>query len=134
MRRKPFFLYICARNEQRTKTQMQTAQTIEHVTLSLPNADMAMLRLLSKRMGWKVKVQRKSGLEKALEDEAAGCVYEAKSFEDLLDQIEDKSTTPPPCQYTVEEAVQRVLQATADVDAGRNLMPLEEFEKLVATW
>ena len=78
---------------------MQTTQTIENVTLSLPNADLAMLRLLSRRMGWKIK-----------------------------------RATPPPCQYTVEEAVQRVLQATADVDAGRSLMPLEEFEKLVETW
>jgi hypothetical protein len=113
---------------------MQTTQTIENVTLSLPNTDMAMLRLLSKRMGWKVKVHRKSGLEKALEDEAAGRVFEAKSFEDLIDQIEAQSTTPPPCQYTVDEAVQRVLQATADVDAGRGLMAHEEFEKLVRSW
>ena len=113
---------------------MQTTQTIENVTLSLPNADLAMLRLLSRRMGWKMKTHRKSGLEKALEDEAAGRVYEAKSFEDLIEQIEAQSTTPPPCQYTVEEAVQRVLQATADVDAGRSLMPLEEFEKLVEAW
>lgn len=67
---------------------MQTTQTIENVTLSLPNADMAMLRLLSRRMGWKVKTRRKSGLEKALEDVAAGRVYEAKSFEDLIEQLE----------------------------------------------
>lgn len=46
-----------------------------------------------------------------------------------LNQRNDGS--PAPCQYTEEEAVQRVLQATADVDAGRNLMSLEEFEKLV---
>ena len=44
------------------------------------------------------------------------------------------NTTPPPCQYTEEEVVQRVLRATADVDAGRNLMTLDEFEKLVETW
>ena len=46
----------------------------------------------------------------------------------------NQSTTPPPCQYTVEEVVQRVLQATADVDAGRGLMSHEEFEKLVRSW
>lgn len=67
---------------------MQATQTIENVTLSLPNDDMGMLRLLSRRMGWKVKMRRKSGLEKALEDEAAGRVYEAKSFEDLIEQLE----------------------------------------------
>ena len=45
-----------------------------------------------------------------------------------------QSTTPPPCQYTEEEVVQRVLQATADVDAGRNLMTHEEFKKQVRSW
>ena len=67
---------------------MQATQTIENVTLSLPNADLAVLRTLSRRMGWKVKKHRKSGLEKALEDVAAGRVYEAKSFEDLIEQLE----------------------------------------------
>lgn len=67
---------------------MQTAQTIENVTLSLPNADLSVLRALSKRMGWKMKTRRKSGLEKALEDVAAGHVYEATSFEDLIEQLE----------------------------------------------
>lgn len=45
-----------------------------------------------------------------------------------------KDMPHPPCQYTVEEAVQRVLQATADVDAARDLMSHEEFEKLVRSW
>jgi hypothetical protein len=67
---------------------MQATQTIENVTLSLPNSDLAVLRTLSKRMGWKMKTRRKSGLEKALEDEAAGRIYEAKSFEDLIEQLE----------------------------------------------
>ena len=67
---------------------MLTTANIENVTLSLPDTDMAMLRLLSRKMGWKMKTRRKSGLEKALEDEAAGRVYEAKSFEDLIEQLE----------------------------------------------
>lgn len=67
---------------------MQTTQTIENVTLSLPNTDLAVLRTLSKRMGWTMHTKRKSGLEKALEDVAAGRVYEAKSFEDLIEQLE----------------------------------------------
>lgn len=113
---------------------MQATQTIENVTLSLPNTDIAMLRLLSKRMGWKLKIRRKSGLEKALEDEATGRVYKAENMEELLNQLEAKSTMPPPCQYTVEEAVQRVIQATSDVDAGRDLMSHEEFEKQVRSW
>ena len=45
-----------------------------------------------------------------------------------------KSVTPPPCQYTEEEVEQRVLQATSDVDAGRNMMTHEEFKKLVRSW
>ena len=60
--------------------------------------------------------------------------YDAESLEDLLDQIEAQNPTPPPCQYTVEEAVQRVLQATADVDAGRGLVSHEEFKKQVRPW
>lgn len=67
---------------------MQATQSIENVTLSLPNSDLSVLRLLSRRMGWKVRTRRKSGLEKALEDEAAGRIYEAKSFEDLIEQLE----------------------------------------------
>ena len=51
-----------------------------------------------------------------------------------VSHLEARSTTPPPCQYTEEEVVQRVLKATADVDAGRNQMTLEEFEKLVEAW
>ena len=113
---------------------MQTTQTIENVTLSLPNADLAVLQALSKRMGWKMKMRRKSGLEKALEDVAADRVYEAEGFEELMEQLEAKSTTPPPCQYTEEEVVQRVLQATADVDAGRGLVSHEEFKKQVRSW
>ena len=55
-------------------------------------------------------------------------------LEELLDQMEAQSTTPPPCQYTVEEAIQRVLQATSDVDAGKDLISLEEFERIAASW
>ena len=113
---------------------MPATQNIENVTLSLPYADLSMLRLISRRMGWKIMTCRKSGIEEPLEDVAAGDVYEAESFEDLMEQLEAKSTTPPPCQYTEEEVVQRVLNATADVDAGRGLMTHEEFEALVESW
>lgn len=67
---------------------MLTTTNIEDVTLSLPNADLAMLRLLSRKMGWKLRTRRKSGLEKALEDVAAGRVYEAKDMDDLIEQLE----------------------------------------------
>lgn len=55
-------------------------------------------------------------------------------LEELLDQMEAQSTTPLPCQYTVEEVIQRVLQATADVDAKEGLISHEEFEKQVRSW
>ena len=54
--------------------------------------------------------------------------------EEYLDQIEAQSSTPPPCRYTEEEVIQRVLQATADVDAGKGLMHHEEFKELVRSW
>ena len=62
-----------------------------------------------------------------------------QQIEDLLldyyfSHLEAQNTNPPPCQYTEEEVVQRVLQATADVDAGRNLMTHEEFKKQVRSW
>ena len=55
-------------------------------------------------------------------------------LEELLDQIEASSPTEPPCRYTDKEAVERVIEATADVDSGRDLLTLEEFEKRVASW
>ncbi len=56
------------------------------------------------------------------DDQALTLWLQQRMEELLLDyyvcQLEAKSTTPPPCQYTVEEAVQRVIQATTDVDKG----------------
>ena len=72
------------------------------------------------------------------DDNALQLWLQQQMEEILLDyyaaQLEAKNTTPPPCQYTEEEAVQRVLKATADVDAGRDLMTQEDFEALVASW
>ena len=45
-----------------------------------------------------------------------------------------QSPTPPPCQYTEEEVVQRVLQATAEAESGIGCLTLDEFETLVETW
>ena len=44
------------------------------------------------------------------------------------------STMPPPCQYTEEEVIQRVLQATAEAESGIGCLTLDEFETLVETW
>ncbi len=59
----------------------------ENVTLSLPNADLSFLRTISKKMGWSLKRQQKSGIEKGLEDIRKGNVYHAKDSEDLIKQI-----------------------------------------------
>ena len=67
---------------------MQTTVSLEGVYVSLPNSDLNLLKTLSKKMGWSIKRQRKSGNEKALDDVKAGRVYEAKSVEDLFEQLE----------------------------------------------
>jgi len=86
---------------------------MEHVLLEVPSLEVSFLRTLSKKMGWTMKRQRKaavgraesgaginssgreqtlpkvkSGLQQALEDVEAGRVYEAKSVEDLMAQLE----------------------------------------------
>ena len=66
---------------------MQAIATTENVQLSLPNADLAFLRTISKKMGWSLKLQRKSGIDKGLEDVRKGNVYQAKNSEDLIKQI-----------------------------------------------
>ncbi len=66
---------------------MQTGTTTENVQLTLPNADLSFLRTLSKKMGWSLKLQRKSGIDKGLEDIRKGNVFHAKNSEDLIKQI-----------------------------------------------
>ena len=61
--------------------------TAENVTLSLPRGDLSLLRSLSKKMGWTIRRQRKSGIEKGLDDIRNGNVYHAKNSEDLIKQI-----------------------------------------------
>jgi len=62
--------------------------TQEYISLKIPSIDVAFLRTLSKKMGWTMKKQQKTGLEKALEDVEKGNVYEAESVEDLMKQLE----------------------------------------------
>ena len=52
----------------------------------------------------------------------------------LLEQIEAQSGATPPCQYTEEEAIQRVIQATAEAESGVGCLSLDEFENLVRSW
>lgn len=66
---------------------MQTLTATENVQLSLPCADMSFLRTISRKMGWTLKAQRKSGIEKGLDDIRRGNVYHAKDSADLIKQI-----------------------------------------------
>ena len=66
---------------------MQAIATTENVQLTLPNTDLGFLRTISKKMGWSLKLQRKSGIDKGLEDVRKGNVYHAKNSEDLIKQI-----------------------------------------------
>ena len=61
---------------------------LERITLEIPSIEVAFLRTLSKKMGWTMKRHRKSGIQQALEDVEAGRVYEAKSVEDLMSQLD----------------------------------------------
>lgn len=61
--------------------------TTENVFLSLPNSDLNLLRTLAKKMGWTIKKQRKSGIDKGIEDIATGNVFHAKDSDDLIQQI-----------------------------------------------
>lgn len=66
---------------------MQAISNVENVQLTLPNADISFLRTISKKMGWSLKLQRKSGIDKGLEDIRKGNVFHAKNSEDLIKQI-----------------------------------------------
>ena len=66
---------------------MDTTVSSERVYITLPNADISLLRALAKKMGWTMKRQRKSGSEKGLEDIKNGNVYHAENSDDLIKQI-----------------------------------------------
>lgn len=64
------------------------ATPLRQVSISLPASDYRLISTLSHKMGWKLHPQRKSGIEKALDDVRAGRVYEASSVSDLIAQLE----------------------------------------------
>lgn len=66
---------------------MNVAAPYQTVNLTLPHADVSLLKTLSKKMGWSVRTERKSGIEKGLDDIRKGNLYHAKNSEDLLKQI-----------------------------------------------
>lgn len=66
---------------------MQAVATTGSVQITLPTADFSFLRTLSKKMGWTVKVQHKSGIDKGLDDIRTGNVFHAKDSIDLIQQL-----------------------------------------------
>lgn len=68
---------------------MNTSQS-KTIQLTLPKADLQMLRKLASAMGWSfstITAKKKSGIEKGLEDINNGNVYQAKDSQDLIKQI-----------------------------------------------
>lgn len=68
---------------------MITAQP-QTIQLTVPKADMQMLRKIAAGMGWTlstITTRKKSGIEKGLEDIRKGNVYHAKDSQDLINQI-----------------------------------------------
>ena len=70
-----------------TKKDME-AVAMERIYLDVPRSEVRFARSLSRRMGWNVIKPRKSGIQQALDDVKAGRIYEAKSVEDLMSQLE----------------------------------------------
>ena len=68
-------------------TTMEALGNYQKVFVTLPDADLQFLRTISKRMGWNMKKERKSGIDKGLEDIRKGNVFRAKNSDDLLKQI-----------------------------------------------
>ena len=66
---------------------MEALRNYQKVFVTLPDADLKFLRTISKRMGWDMKKERKSGIDKGLEDIRKGNVFYAKNSDDLLKQI-----------------------------------------------
>ena len=58
------------------------------VYLSIPTSDYHFISTLSRKMGWTIHRERKSGMDRAIEDVRAGRIYQADSVEDLMAQLE----------------------------------------------
>ena len=66
---------------------MEAVVPQRQVYLSIPSSDYRLISSMSRKMGWTIHRQRKSGLERAIEDVRAGRVYQADSIEDLMAQL-----------------------------------------------
>lgn len=60
--------------------------TMETISFELPKADLKLFKELAKKMGWTI-TDKKSGIEKAIEDVKTGHVHKAKDADELFKQI-----------------------------------------------
>lgn len=59
---------------------------METISFELPKGDLKLFKELAKKMGWTIS-DKKSNIEKAIEDVKAGRVYKAKDADDMFKQI-----------------------------------------------
>lgn len=69
---------------------METIIINNEFTMNVPESDLNFLKEFVHKMGWTLTKKRKSGLEKALEDEKEGRVFEANDVDDMFKQILDE--------------------------------------------
>lgn len=69
---------------------METIIINNEFTMNVPESDLKFLKEFVHKMGWTLTKRRKSGLEKALEDEKEGRVFDANDVDDMFKQILDE--------------------------------------------
>lgn len=62
---------------------MESTKSI--IQLSIPEVDLAFVKQLAKRMGW--DIEKKTGVDKALDDVKANRIHRAKNTEDMFKRI-----------------------------------------------
>ena len=60
--------------------------SMETISFELPKDDLKLFKELAKKMGWTI-TDKKSGIEKAIEDVKTGRVHKAKDADELFKQI-----------------------------------------------
>ena len=81
--------YLCSvKGNEQLKIMIMEAVAQRQIYLSIPQSDYRFVSALSHKMGWTIHRERKSGLDRAIDDVRAGRVYQAESVDDLMAQLE----------------------------------------------
>lgn len=70
---------------------MKTSSKTDTLTIQLPKTDLSFLKLLGKRMGWKIStatMDKKTEYERSLDDIKHGRITEYASVDDLFQKLE----------------------------------------------